>query len=178
MKALYVCLLMGVVCLPCMAAETFYDQQDVDGLIFETMFDGGMFDTVSWSHTIPGEAVGNITSASLSIDVTGVLEYDEFFSPADDHVSISLNGVYLGDLTGYTTVFSGTDLINALSVTNPTATAKIDFGWEGRFDPADAAKILTSTLAGEYVSAVPAPSAILLAGLGTTLVGFLRKRQA
>ncbi len=180
MKALWVCLLVGVICLPCMGAETFLDVVDVGETIWDTPF-GSFNDTATWTHSVPGAAIGNITTATLTIDVSGICEQDELFSPADDHVSIYLNGTYLGDLTGLETVFSGSSVINALTVTNPSAAATIEWDWAGAIHFADAANILTSTLEGEYnadyTAIVPAPSAILLAGLGTTLVGLLRKRD-
>ena len=177
MKTLYVCLLVGVMSLSCMAAETFSDYQEVDAVIFDTPIPGNLFGHTSWTHEVPAAAIGNITSASLTIDVTGaLLDKDRLFSPEDDHVSITLNGVYLGELTGLTTVFSGQTLIDALTVTDPDACAEIVWSWDSMIDPADGVKILSSTLAGEYISAVPAPSAILLAGIGTTLIGLIRKR--
>lgn len=180
MKALWVCLLLGAFCLPCMGAETFLDVVDIGETIWDTPL-GSFNDTATWSHSVPGEALGNITDATLTIDVSGICEHDELFSPADDHVSIYLNGTYLGDLTGLETVFSGSNVINALTVTEPSAAATIQWDYFGKIWWADAANILTSTLEGEYVAdyqaVVPAPSAILLAGLGTTLVGLLRKRD-
>lgn len=183
MKTLGVCLLVGAITLPCMGAASFFDEVDIDSTIWEANIFGYQFGntTTEWTHTIGQEVVDStILTASLTIDVSGICEQDELFSPEDDHVSIFLNGAYLGDLTGLETVFSGTSVIDALTVTELGASASIEWDWAGDIHFADAANILTSTLEGTYEArayAVPAPSAIFLAGIGTTLIGVLRKRS-
>lgn len=160
------------------AAETFVNAVDVDSTIWDTPApDWWGLDNpgVAWTHSVPAEAIGNITAASLTIDVSGLCEHDKLFSPADDHVTILLNGTDLGELTGLTTVFTGNDVINALAASTPTQ-ATIAWDWAGAIHIADAAHILTSTLEGEYC-AVPAPGALALAGIGMTFVGFLRNRK-
>lgn len=184
MKALYVCLLVGVLALPALGAATFTNTVEVDDLIFDTPFPGQLFGTACWTHTIPGEAIGCIQTASLTIDVAGIFDCgdsginDSWFSPNDDHVTIWLNGTSLGQLTGLQTTFSGQDVIDALTTTNPHASASILWQWDKMIDPADAAKVLTSTLEGTYACPVPAPGAVLLAGMGISLVGAFRRKRS
>lgn len=181
MKALVLCLL-GATGLPCMAAETFPETVNV-GETSRGNRAGRSNTAAAWMHSIPAPAIGNITAASLTIDVTGVQNDDPFFSPADDHVFINLNSVHPGELTEPQTTFAENTVIITLSATNLTPFAKNQ--WQGLDEvlasvPEDEyadAMILTSTLLERYIPTVPTPGAILLACIGTTLVGFLRKRH-
>lgn len=127
-----------------------------------------------WTHTVnfsqPISDVSQIFSATLEIEAWDVdgCEYDKIFA----------DGTYLGNLTRfkhnkwYTTTF---DL-------GPTALAALMDGTLNMCMDIDhfryeiwAVTLKSSRLTVDYI---PAPSAVLLVGIGSSLVGWLRRRRA
>lgn len=158
--------------VPTIAAVTSFDcTQSVNFSMLDNYLSGTKYTT--WYHDVPEEALGKITFARLTIDV------DDFCDTVYD-VSITLNGVYLGKLTGETTVFTSEDenneaMLTAFLASTPT-TATINVQ-SNDLNSWGQTHIVSSTLYGEYVSVVPAPGAIVLAGIGTLTVGWLRRRK-
>ena len=148
--------------------------------------------TVQWDHQLPlpnGMDMSDVLSASLTIEGIGI---DNIFGDLDgdgsceglDEVSVYLNDQLLGSLEGDSTTFS----LDRTLLTDPMlALAQIEFRYDQKISdmlwPVDTVRlthsILSLTLDDSIASAtiVPAPSAILLCGIGTMLAGYLKNRS-
>jgi len=193
MKVVLVCAIVGVVALPCMAAETFTDTYNfgTDGILWDSESDCWTDNSsVSWAHYIEGLEDCQITQATLTIEGSGIdnvwwdLDGDGGYEQTD-FVTVSFMGQTLGQLQGNSTTF---DLSPSLIASAMNADAEItfqndlidegcyilDFDWEDSVWLKNA----TLTVVAECPSAVvPAPGALILAGIGTILVGTLRRRK-
>ena len=154
------------------AVTTFEDVRTVEVSIFQNLSGSRQDNSTTWHHIVPDEAIGNMISASLKVKVDSIVE--------GYPVSISFNGMDLGTLTGSETTFDiDTDMLQSFTASNPTtATINVDLQWNGgSLSELGQTYVWESTLYGEYVSVVPAPGAIVLAGIGTLTVGWLRRRK-
>lgn len=166
-----------------------YEFGPLEGIIWDTP--GGILAdaTVDWDHFNPyGGDPANIVAASLTIEAEGVenvfslaledLDLDLPFEDLD-MVTVFFNGYELGNMDGDTTTF---DLDLGYLAGDPYETeAVITFQFDGIsiippwVDLTDAVRLNRSTLS---VTAVPAPEAILLCAIGTSLAGYLKRRRS
>lgn len=203
MKTLWVCVFLGVVVIPCFAAETLTNTCTFgrEGKLWDYE-DGYGTDhsSVSWTQDIAGfQSGGEITEATLTFTGIGIDNVrrgrdKDYGYEQTDCVTIMLNGQTLGQLTGNTTTFQ---VSSALLSDTLDFSADITFqndqlvGRRGRMRDVDWRDLIrlhgvtldvvyqnpTAEISTPPVS-VPAPGALMLAGIGTLVVGILRRRNA
>ena len=190
MKTKILLLLFAVIGLQGFAAEIF-DTQVLFSLK-DGMWDGVLVstdnytDSVTWTHTLNNlDSLSSIESASLTLQGIDIIDTAEL-------------DVYL-DNTQIGTISFGSNFEETIDI-DPTliegngpdfeTTAELKFVYSGSTnflwftieDMIDSAILVTSTLsvtgtcANPTPAPVPAPGAIILAGLGTATIGMLRRR--
>lgn len=208
MKTLVLCVIVGIVVLPCMAAETLISTYNfgTEGKLWDTKKVGGSDNTsVSWSHVLEGlSSSTQVTHVTLTLTGSGIdnsaqrLLGDRRYEKTDN-VSIMFMGQNLGKLEGNSTTF---ELSPALIGSSMDVNADLAFQKNNRKtkngvvirDLRDALLLKSATLTVTYETlttpmaafqapvtnpvAVPVPGALLLAGVGTLLVGALRRRKS
>lgn len=176
MRKLFVCLILAALAVPATASETITltDTKTLFGnggwLVSTSVYD----DYVTWEHEMDLSQFSKIESASITITALDLID------PAP--IEIEFNETFIGTMN-----FSASNSQESLPIDTDliydplkgTATLRFEptsgfFGW---LDSADSVMLLTSTLEVSGVAAVPAPGAILLAGLGVSLVGAVRRKR-
>jgi len=186
MKVLWVCLILGVAGLPCLAAETISTYSfGSEGVLWD--FESGYWTdntSVSWTQTLDGLDNGcEITKATLTIDGCGIdnvwwdFDGDGGYEKTD-YVDIWFGSEHLGQMSGNSETFE----LSAVNLDDLSGDATITFREDGGrcidFDWVDSVYLKSATLSVTYNPvAVPVPGALVLAGLGTVLVGALRRRK-
>jgi hypothetical protein len=183
-----------------MAAETFMDIHTFgnEGLLWDyENQQWASHSSVEWTHELAGfDDSAEVTSATLTIDGCGI--ENVWWNLGDgryeqmDWVTVSLNGVELGQMGGNESTFdllaAGVDIESVMlgnaEITFSNDVIKLCDGYAIDWDWHDAVYLKTSTLnveIGDYIATgtpvVPVPGAFLLAGFGTILVGTLRRRK-
>jgi hypothetical protein len=188
MKALWICLILGVAGLPCLAAETVsYKSFGLDGVLWDSASGCWVNDSVAWQHDLNLGSDCQITAATLTIDGCGIdnvwwdFDLDGGYEQTD-WVDVWLGGNHLGQLTGNHTVFNLSPEVISDIAAITDAGATLTFQNDGYFDCFDTVFLKSSTLSvncGSFGApvAVPVPGALVLAGLGTAIVGALRRRK-
>lgn len=203
MKTVLACAILGAWVLPCMAAETFTDIYNFgsDGILWDVESNSWKDNSsVSWTHYTQGfDSSTQIAQATLTIKGHGI---DNVWWDRDrdggyeqmDFVTVSFMGQTLGQLQGNTTTFNlPPSLITNEMGANAEITFQNDLYDKGDhmidFDWHDAVwldesflEVFPNTVSTASpivpVTAVPAPGALILAGIGTIIVGTLRRRKA
>lgn len=199
-KALFY-VVWGTLTLPCIAAETFTDTVHFKrGRVLWDAKTRCSADqsSLEWAHSLDG--IGDeieITRATLSIQRRGGrgpgargrgprnVSWDMAYDGGYGQAEVFLGGEPIGQLQGDVTTFdvppSQVDSVlsaqTAVSLQNNTSSDHSRFPGFGR---RNAAWLKSSTLEIVYENApvaVPAPSALILAGVGTMVVGALRHRK-
>ncbi|MBC8393744.1 MAG: hypothetical protein H8E17_14400 [Deltaproteobacteria bacterium] len=198
-------LIMLLVCVGLAgAAQTFTDTHyfGSDGLLWDYENQSWTDNTsVSWTHTLNGfDGTCDVTAAALTITGCGIdnvwwdFDGDGGYEKTD-YVMVTFMDQELGLLSGNSTTFNllgYSDLVDTVTSANAEITFQNDlFTFQGwcrdyvvDFDWSDSVYLSSSTLSvtcdlssTPNSVVVPAPGAILLAGIGMTFVGFLRKHK-
>lgn len=204
MKTFWVCVFVGVVVFPCFAAETLTSTCSFgrEGKLWDRELNGRRDNlSLSWTHTLAGLGSGTqVTEATLTFtgiginNVTGGLDRDRSYEQTDV-VTVTFMGQTLGQLTGNTTTFQIsptliTEAMNAdaeIAFQNDVRTGKRsrmrDIDWRDLIRLTNVTlNVVTQSSPGVQdvpttpPVGVPAPGALVLAGIGTLLVGMLRRR--
>ncbi len=129
MKASYVCLILLVAGLPCLAAETISNTHTFgcEGVLWDYESASWRDNTsVSWTHTLAGftPETSSVTAATLKIDGCGIenvwwdFDGDGGYEQTD-YVAVKFMGQDLGQLTGNSTTFNlSSDMIQAVTQAN------------------------------------------------------------
>lgn len=190
-KILPLCLLLAMAGLSA-AGPAFQNVHEFglfEGIIMDPA--GPFSNTVTWTHAMPYSGdTGDIISASLTIEGTGIenifsLDFEELDldGPLEgmDLVTISFNNQVLGTLSSDCTTF---DLDPSLLTDPFEAEAVIEFQFDWSLTdlllPVDIVRLdrsILTVVTGGGIVPVPAPGSVLLCGIGTLLIGYLKRRE-
>lgn len=193
MKTVLLCVIVGVMVLPCMAVETLTDTCKFghEGILWDYENDSRTDNTsVFWTHSLDGLSnCTQVTQATLTIEGRGIDNVQKGFrgdrrDEPRDEVIVTFMGQTLGPLEGNSTTF---DLSPSLIESAMNVNSEIAFqndlkdknGVQRGFDRRDSIMLKKATLTVTNAPAtVPVPGALLLSGVGTLLVGVLRRRRS